>query len=275
MRGTTNPEAFRVYLEGERLFSVVARESMEQSRHRFRHASELDPKFARAWGWRSYCHVRSVLRGWLPEAELAHAGQWAERAVELDPLDYATHWDLGFHRLNTRRFEEAKRSYEQGINLYDNGTDFLDRKPGLLAEAAEAYLHSGDAATAIALLERAMRIPDWYRWNLGWAYYQAKRYDEALGMLLSMRSRPGDRAYVPETALFIAAAYYRKAMALNSEGHMDMAATHMDLANDEIRRFKVEHPNFRLEDAVAHRSRFQNKDDEDHWAEALRILWER
>jgi tetratricopeptide (TPR) repeat protein len=273
MRGTRNPQAFRLYLEGEKLFSVVLQQDMKRSRDKFRRATELDPKFARAWGWRSYVHVRSVLLEWLPEKAMSDAGKWASMAVKLDPLDYATHWDLGFYNLNSRDFEAAKKCYLKGIDLYDNATDQLDRKPGILAEAAEGFLHSGDPDTAITLLERAMRIPDWYRWNLGWAYYQAKRYDEALAMLSSMRSKPGDRSYVPETQLFLAAAYYRKSLSFSSEGFSSLAQTQMGQAIDQVRRFRAQYPDFQLGDAVAHRSRFKNPSDEEHWAEPLRILW--
>jgi tetratricopeptide (TPR) repeat protein len=273
MRGTTNREAFKLYLEGERLFSVVAESDMAESRERFRDATKLDPGFARAWGWRSYTQVRSVLRGWLPEAEMAQGGKWAEKAVGLDPLDFATHWDLGFYSLNTRHFDKALESYRHGIKLYDEDTDQLDRKPGILAEAAEGFIHAGDPETAIALLERAMRIPDWYRWNLGFAYYQAGRFDEAVAVLQSMRARPGDRAYVPEAELFLIAAHYRKSAALTAEGNSLAAGNSMAHATEGIHRFKADNPGFRLEEAVAHRSRFKNKADEDYWSEPLQTLW--
>jgi tetratricopeptide (TPR) repeat protein len=274
MRGTQNAKAFRLYLQGENLFSVVLKDDMKRSRGKFRQATELDPEFARAWGWRSYVHVRSILLEWLPESAMADAKEWASTAVKLDPLDYATHWDLGFYHLNNRDFGKAKKCYAKGVDLYDKKTDRLDRKPGILAEAAEGFLHAGDPATAISLLERAMRIPDWYRWNLGWAYYQAQRYDEALAMLSSMRSKPGDRAYVPETQLFLAAAYYRKSMSFGAEGDATPARMHLGQALDEIHRFRAQYPDFQLNDAVAHRSRFQHKSDEDHWAEPLRVLWD-
>jgi len=275
MRGTTSKKAFQLYLEGERLFSVVVESDMAESRKRFQAATKLDPGFARAWGWRSYCHVRSVLREWLPEKEMAPAGEWAEKAVKLDPLDFATHWDMGFYLLNSRNFDAALASYRKGIKLYDEATDQLDRKPGILAEAAEGFLHAGDTQTAIQLLERAMRIPDWYRWNLGFAYYQAGQFDEAVAVLQSMRARPGDRAYVPEAELFLIAAQYRKAAALKAEGQTLGADNLMAQATDGIQRFKADNPYFTLEQAVAHRSRFKSKADEDYWAEPLHSLWNR
>ena len=273
MRGTQNAEAFRLYLEGENLFTVVLKDDMAISRDRFRAATELDPKFARAWWWRSYAHVRSILLEWLPASQMKDAGDWANMAVTLDPLDYAPHWDLAFWHLNNRDFKSAKDCYLKGIDLYDNQTDRLDRKPGILAEAAEGFLHAGDPATAISYLEKAMRIPDWYRWNLGWAYYQARRYDEALAMLSSMHSKPGDPPYVPEIVLFQAAAHYRKGSSLRGEGFEDLARDHMDQAKQLMRKFRKDYPDFQLGDAVAHRSKFAFPADEEHWIEPLRILW--
>jgi tetratricopeptide (TPR) repeat protein len=275
MQATANAEAFTLYLEAERLFTVVVQSDMDQCREKFRLVTEMDPTFARAWGWRSYAHVRSVLRGWLPETELQVAGEWANQAVSLDPIDYACHWDKAFHLLNSRRFSEALESYESAIDLYDGQTDLLDRKPGVLAEAAEAFVHAGEPDRAIALLERAMRIPDWYRWNLGFAYYQAKRFDDALVVLQGMRSRPGDRSYVPDAVLFTIATYYRKSISSSTQGDEPGADALMTQATTLMRQFRVDNPEFSLDDALAHRSRFKSKIDEAFWFEPLQTLWDR
>jgi tetratricopeptide (TPR) repeat protein len=273
MAGTTNREAFLLYIEAERLFTVVSQSDMEKCRDKFRIVTEMDPLFARAWGWRSYTHVRSVLRGWLPESAMIDAGTWAQRAVEYGPHDYATHWDLAFYYLNSRQFQDAIKSYEKGIELYDHETDLLDRKPGILAEAGEGFIHVGSTARAVELLQRAMHIPDWYRWNLGFAYYQDRRPDEALAVLQSMRAKPGDRSYVPDAVLFTVIAYYRKAQSSLEEGDQDGHDHFMEQAVNTLNAFKVENSEFTLQDALAHRSRFQNKADEDYWFEPLAMLW--
>jgi tetratricopeptide (TPR) repeat protein len=234
----------------------------------------MDGEFARAWGWRSYAEVRSVLRGWLPEERMAEAGEWARTAVKLGEYDYATHWDLAFWHLNRRDFPAALASYERGIYLYDHETDLLDRKPGILAEAAEGFIHAGQPSRAIGLLVRAMKVPDWYRWNLGFAYYQAQLHDAALEMLQSMHSKPGDWSYVPDAQLFIVISSYRKAEAALGDNDRSAHSRYLQQAKTILADFRKAHPDYKLEDCLAHRSRFQNKADEDYWFEPLRTLWD-
>lgn len=171
MRGTRNEDAWKAYLDGERLFSVVSRQQMELSRERFELATRLDCKFARAWGWLAYVIARSVVAGWSDPGQLREAEGYARKAVELDYSDYATHWDLAFAFLYQRKFDKAKREFEIALNLYNNDTDLLDRKPGLLAEMGEALIHMGEIEEGRALIRKAMRVPSWYRWNLAWGHY--------------------------------------------------------------------------------------------------------
>ena len=174
MRGTTSIEAFRVYLQGERLFTAVSERQSAGCRTSFERATQIDPNFAQALGWRSYAAVRSVLQGWLPDQTLTNAEEWAIKAVSLAPYDYAPLWDLAFVYLNTGRDRQAIATYERAHRMYNDATDGLDRKPGLLAEMAEAYVHVGRPEDGIRLLRRALRVPDWYRWNLGWGYSRAR-----------------------------------------------------------------------------------------------------
>ncbi|MFO0991110.1 MAG: hypothetical protein U1E67_24210 [Hyphomicrobiales bacterium] len=272
MHGTKNRDAFKLYLEAERLFTVVDEVKMAESRAKFETVTRMDPEYARAWGWRSYTQVRSVLRGWLDDSKMGVAEGWAREGVRLDEYDFATHWDLAFYLLNNGDHGGAIDHYRIGIDLYDNETDLLDRKPGILAEAAEGYLHAGDPKTAITLLLRATKIPDWYRWNLGFAYYQDKQTDEAIDVLGSMRSRPGDWSYVPDSDLFMAVALYRKAQALQAL-HADEAARMMETAIEKIRIFRSSNAAYSLGDCLNHRSRFKDKKDENYWFEPLQDLW--
>jgi tetratricopeptide (TPR) repeat protein len=270
---TANRKAFLLYIEAERQFSVVSEKDMAEARRKFAEVTKMDGAFARAWGWRSYAEVRSVLRGWLPESAMKKAGEWARKAVKLDEHDYATHWDLAFWHLNMRQYDEALKSYERGIHLYDHETDLLDRKPGILAEAAEGFIHAGDPSRAIGLLVRAMKVPDWYRWNLGFAYYQAQLHDAALDMLQSMHAKPGDWSYVPDATLFIVIASYRKAEAALEAKDRSAHDRFMQQAKSQLDDFRKAHPDYKLEDCLAHRSRFQNKKDERYWFEPLQKLW--
>jgi tetratricopeptide (TPR) repeat protein len=256
MRGTTNLEAWRAYLDGEKLFSINSKQKMGQSRRKFAAALKLDPDFARAHGYLSYVITRSVQLGWLDECDLTTAEKHARLAVKLDPYDYAVFWDLGYCLLGQGKLKPALRQYEKALDLYDNFTDLLDRKHGLLAEVAEAYIFDGRPDDAIKMLKRAKRTPDWYSWNLGWAYYNARDYDSAIKELECISSKPGDEEHVFDIQLMIAACYAQK-------GNTTMARNNLGLFR------KGKGPSFTLKGA-GKRTTFKNKRDQDHWIEGLR-----
>jgi tetratricopeptide (TPR) repeat protein len=216
--------------------------------------------------------VRSVLQGWLPNAALKDAEAWAKKATKLDPYDYAPLWDCAFVYLNTGRFRKAIETYEKAHKLYNDGTDRLDRKPGLLVEMAEAYVHAGEPKKGIALLERAMRFPDWYQWNMGWALYVAKDYEKALAALQNIDLRPSNPQYVPEVRLFLAASHHRHGEALKKQGKTKEAAAQARKAKAAVAAFRKDHPDYTKEDGAATRSRFKNPQDEQHWVKALEDL---
>lgn len=262
MRGTTNVAAFKAYLEGEKAFSVVDQERMAISRDKFREATELDPGFSRAWGYLSYSYVRSVLVGWLPKSELQAAEDYALKAVELDAsaykdlpaVDYAPYWDLAFVYLNRGKVKQAIQQYEKALDLYNNFTDRLDRKPGLLAEAAVAHLLDGDQQKAAQLAEKSQLIPGWYRWNLGFVYYMQKNYSAALEELTHPDLEPSSPQFIPEILLFVASAQARSGNQVGASQSIDM--------------FRKLRPDFTLQDAVERWS-FTDPADNDYWREGL------
>ncbi len=272
MRGTKNRTAFKAYIEGERLFSVISKADMAKSRKNFEKATKLDRKFARAWGWRSYATMRSIMVGWLPESELKSAGEWAKKAVALDPNDYATYWDLAFYQLNVGQFDKAIKTYEKALKLYETLTDWLDRKHGLLAEMAEAYIHVGEPKKAIDLLKRACRVPDWYKWNLGWAYFHAEDYGNAAKCFEGLDLKPGDPRYVMETQLFVAAAHLCNAESEASLGKQATADSCRASARSAVATLKKHQPDYSLQHAIAHRSKFKNGAELERWEKTVRKL---
>ena len=275
MRGTKSEAAFRAYLQGERSFTVVSEKQMAKCRAKFKKATDLDKKFARAWGWRSYVTVRSVLQGWMPDekAALKDAEAWAKKAAKLDPHDYAPLWDCAFVYLNTDRFDKAIKTYEKAHKLYNEWTDRLDRKPGLLVEMAEAYVHAGQPKKGIALLKRATGCPEWYRWNTGWAHYVDKNYKSAVETLEEINLSPiNNPQYVPEVRLFLAASHHRWSEQLKKEGKPKEAAAQARKAKAAVAAFRKDHPDYTKDDAAAARSRFKRPQDREHWYTALADL---
>ena len=113
----------------------------------------------------------------------------------------------------------------------------------------------GLADEALPLIRSAMELnpyfPDWYRWNLGWALFNAKRYDEAL--------QEYGRMFKPsiDIQLSVAAALARSGKRSDAEvslGHF-LSVIKRPYAIDDARR----------------RVRFRFDHDEEHWLEALRM----
>jgi tetratricopeptide (TPR) repeat protein len=120
---------------------------------------------------------------------------------------------------------------------------------------AEMKIYVGRAEEAVPLIRHAMALnpyfPDWYRWNLGWALFNAKRYDEALQEYGRMFKPPVD------IHLSIAAALARCGKQAE--------------ARAAVNRFLglMKRP-YTIDDA-RRRVRFRFERDEEHWVETLRM----
>lgn len=254
-----DPKAFNLYLEGQRLFSVIERRHLEAAAEKFRQATKKSPKFARAWGHLAYCLAQIAVAGHAAEDEqttlLAEAEKHAKLAVKLDRDDYANRWDLAFVLLNQGKHEASLKEYEHALDLFDNKTDKLDRRNDLLVEMAEAYVYAGNTARAFELLDRAVRIPDWYRWIRAWACFNARDYDGAVAQIYAMHKPVSDPNYVPDIQLLLAA----------SHAH---AGRH-DLARGALTRMQGRRRDWTMR-RESGRNPFANDKDREHWEEAMK-----
>ena len=281
MRGTNNIDAFKAYLDGERKFSVTDQGSMGDAIVKFREAINIDPSFARAHGYLSYALVRSALVGWRRRSVIKEqALKSAKEAVKLDhknylqladdktkaiceACDYAPYWDLAFVYLNIKgRLQDSIDNYKRAIYLYDNLTDRLDRKTGLLAEAAVAFIQFGDRVTAMELLERSKLTPGWYHWNHGFAHYMVGYYAGALADLGHPDidpAGPNGRSIPPEVWIFVAVAKAR-----NKDIAGGIAA---------MNRFRKLRSGVTKNNLKEH-WQFQESGDQQHWNEGIDLTWE-
>jgi eukaryotic-like serine/threonine-protein kinase len=152
--GTTNPEAYRLYLEGRQLWYGRTTEGLKKSIDLFQQAIAADPNYALAYAglgdtynvipsYRSgitsrqaglladaATHKALELDDSLPEAHLARAGfltfawKWREadqeyrRAIELDPNNAAAHYLYAFSLLvPEKRFDQAFEEFHVALAL--------------------------------------------------------------------------------------------------------------------------------------------------------------
>jgi TolB-like protein/DNA-binding winged helix-turn-helix (wHTH) protein/Tfp pilus assembly protein PilF len=201
-RYTSNLEAYDFFLRGQALFLVRRTADNEQSRSFFRHALELDPKFARAYASLAMTYAMDYrLR---PSGDsspaLARASELAETARLIDPDIPEIHWALAFVHVQSRRHDRAIESLQKALALDRSYADAYALMGGI-------YTYSGQPAKAIPLLRTAMRLnPDGgylYFQILGRAYLFGNDIEQALINLQEAIARnPADL----ETHIYLAAA---------------------------------------------------------------------
>ena len=207
--------AHDAFLKGEVTFTTLSKKGLDDSRGCFERAVALDPTYARAMAELAYVHVHTATAGWHSQQEaveaLAKAEVYAKLALQLDPDDYDTHWALGFYYMNSGKkgdFQKGIKALEKAKDLFENSTDRIDRKPGLLAEMGEALVYDGRPKEGIDLIDRAINlVPDWYRWNMAFACYCDKQYQRAIDELDRMFRKRGDPTFLYDSLLTRAAAY--------------------------------------------------------------------
>jgi adenylate cyclase len=188
VKETESLQAYDFYLRGRDVWFFWTEEGNRRAEEFFAKAIEMDPNFARAYGYLSYTLVQRWLGGWAQTPEvLERACNLAIRAVALGPSDFENHWSLGAAYVYSRELEKGMAALERAVSLNPNS-------PGLLIDWADALVYAGRSEEAITAVERAMRYnpihPDWYLWTLGMALYHAGRFEEALSALRKVGDPP-------------------------------------------------------------------------------------
>ncbi len=169
----------------------------------------------------------------------------AQRAIALDPADARGFGELGFAHLYRKEHDPALEAYEWALRLNPNDAD-------LMSDMADALCHSGRSEEGVELLKKAMQLnpfyPDQYLWHLGGAYYNLKRYEEAIFTVQKMHNPAEGRRLLAASCAQL--------------GRLDEAKAH-------AAKVLEAHPEFLLNAwAVAQPDKFQ--EETDHFIEGLR-----
>lgn len=270
-----NDHAHQAHLRGEAAFSSLSREALEESRGSFEEALEHEPDYARAMTELAYVHVHIAADGFHSAEEAAESLQkaetYAKKAVELAPGDYSTQWGLAFYYINSGKdgdFARGLETFEKAKHLFDNHTDHIERKSGLLAEMGEALVFGGDTQRGCELIcEAIYKVPDWYRWNYGFALYCAKDYKKAIEELDKMYRKPGDPNFLVDSLLSRAASLAQ--LGRKEEAQQDIQSFQANSQRrDHLKR------DWTIADELK-RTPFADTDAgralRDHWIEGLRL----
>jgi adenylate cyclase len=245
---TENLEAYDCVLRGRELWERFTPEANREARRLYEKAIELDPDYARAYASLAWTYLVEHAERWVgPEDQpLERALEFARRGVMVNPASHSNRLALGQVCLSKGLHDEALEALETAIALNPNDADgyvFL----------AQALNRSGRPDEAIGLVEKAQRLnpaaPHWYSWNLGIAYYLARRYDDAATAL--RRGRPlGAMAY-----RWLAASYAQLGRELDAKA----------AAEEYLKRT----PDFSLASHLE-MLHFQRAEDREHYADGLR-----
>lgn len=251
-RATESITAYDAFLRGTHHLTthldVIAEsdDALLESCRWFQAAIDLDPNYARAWGWLAYAHVTSWTEGWAKREILDLAKDYAKKAVALAPEDYDTHWALAFVYQAEGALDMALNSYADALELNRNDSD-------MLVEMAETLCCVGRHVEAVRQIEHAMTMnphfPEWYRWTFGWVLYHLREYErsnEQLGKII----RPNN-----EVRLIIAVNYTQL-------GESDKAV-------EALKRFQQKRPDWTIEKERKTLS-YRYREDEEHWLTGLR-----
>lgn len=176
---TDNTEAYHLYLKGRHCNSKRTPQWIKKGIEFFQQAIDLDPNYALAYAGMadSYGFLASATGGHPPREVYPKAKAAALKALELDDTLGEAHCSLGFfHLLYDWDFAAAEREYKRAIELSPNYANAHD--------GYSFYLKAtGQTAAAIRECQLAQQLDPLSSFatvSLGWAYYFARRYDEAL-----------------------------------------------------------------------------------------------
>jgi adenylate cyclase len=245
---TENLEAYDCVLRGRELWERFTPEDNREARRLYEKAIELDPDYARAYASLAWTYLVEHSERWADAGDrpLERALELARKGVMVNPASHSNHLALGQVCLSKGLYDEALEALETAIALNPNDADGY-------AFLARALSFAGRPDEAIELMGKAQQrnpaAPRWYAWNLGIAYYLARRYDDAVAAL--RKGRPlGAMSY-----RWLAAAYGQLGRELDAKA---AAAEYLKLT-----------PDFSLASHLEVLP-FQHAADRDHYAEGLR-----
>jgi adenylate cyclase len=241
-------ETYSLVLQGQQKIFKYDREQNIQARQMYEAALKNESDYSRAMAALSRTHNLDWRYSWTdrPELALETAHELAQESVLIDPRDARGYGELGFVNLYRKDHDASLSAFETALNLNPNDTD-------IMSNMADALAHCGRSEEAITLLSRALLLnpfyPDQYLWYLGGAYFNLKKYEEAIKTLKRMNSP--------------------------TEGRRLLAASYAYLGNQEQAKFQASkvleaYPNFSL----AHWENVQpdvNPEDTEHFVHGLKL----
>ena len=180
-RGTTNEEAYRLYLQGMYLLEKEGLDNSKRAVDLFDQALALDPNYAKAWAGKARAHCAFAhWGGSSPDAEFAKAKPALERALALDANLPEAHGVLGIISSDYDwNFADAEEHFLRAIDLAPNSDNLHRWYANRLADGGRSEEAIARIKIAIDLNPTSVFHQLWY----GRILYFARRYDDAITQL--------------------------------------------------------------------------------------------
>jgi len=177
-------EAYEVSLRAREVLlgPTKNRDTFNEAKKLFLRALELDPNFAKAYAGLAFAYMFDYQNRWSdnPDASLARAKEYAERAVEKDPKEALAHAVAAVAATFGRDIERAQKEIEIALSINPNMAMAYNIKGG-------TRIYLGRPEEAIPLIERAMRLDPatnhQFLHFLGMANLLAGKYETAAAAL--------------------------------------------------------------------------------------------
>ena len=204
---TTNPEAYRGYLQGRYWANKRTEDGINKGIECFQQAISKDPAYALAYCGLADCYSMHANYGFFPpKLGYSKANDAALKALELDDTLSEAHVSLGFIKSDyTWDWAGSEKEFQRAIALSPN-----------YATAHQWYGYAlwrtGRLEESIAAHRRALQLDPLslpVNRNLGLAYYLARQYDLAVEQL--RKTREMDPTFVL-TREYLGLAYLDKGM---------------------------------------------------------------
>jgi adenylate cyclase len=234
-RGTDNVEAWALGVKAWKLSVKYTAGNMAKARELLERAKKLDPEYPFLWTVQAQTHFVDARAGFSKSRAESYkrALESAKKALTLDSEDPMAHGILGTIYLMQRQYEKAIAEGQTAISLDPNYADGY-------AMLSQIMRYSGRLEEALTLIKKGMRlcpIPRvFYAFNLGWAYFDLERYEEAIPVFKQFLER------------------CRRGECPLQLGHQGLTASYMGLGREEEARAEAEEilkltPKYSLEQA--------------------------
>ena len=189
-RGTRDAEAYDLSLRGRAEYHLYTPRNLALALAYFERATEIDPDFAEAWAWQSYCRTSLHVFAWPGSDEtLDAAAALARKAVALDPGSAVARarlgWVLGFLGAEA----EAVGSFEAAASIAPENAE-------VRYAWGETLNRLGRPDDALPILETSFALerflPPGWAFGRGHSLILGRRYDAAMEALAPVTERlPG------------------------------------------------------------------------------------